>query len=139
MVVFSCCMSAECYLSFFGKGWKSVYRNYIILSLTLRVVRLLLTTKNHFERMVCFIISVFLAYALNGWIAFLKLHLEMHHSGFRNQIQNWVLVPASMQLHMLCSFQYTFQHLYIYAYFSKKRSTEMLFLLLFLLFFLFFF
>lgn len=43
VVAFSCCMSAECFLSFFGKGWKSVSHNYIILSL--RVVRLFLTTK----------------------------------------------------------------------------------------------
>lgn len=28
--------------------------------------------------MVCFIVSVFLVYALNGWTAFLKLCLEMH-------------------------------------------------------------
>lgn len=85
MVLFSCCMCAECFLSFFGKSWKSVSHNYIILSLAWRVVRLLLTTKNQFETMICFIISVFLAYTLDGWIAFLKLCLEMHNGGFRNQ------------------------------------------------------
>lgn len=49
--------------------------------------------------------------------------ITFENTSFR--IQNWVLVPASVQLYMLCSFQNTFQHLDIYAYFSVKRSTEM--------------